>query len=785
LESKKNEHSTAQQRYSVPSVVESVAGAPACNTEEVNPAIERLPLAGYDCASQTASQQMKDEISRILRSSSAIDELPWQQEPLPILSPPHKREGEYDPLDVKASPDVMELALDTAEVCTQHQPAHAGHKLSTDQRSKIEALLAETNELLQSSMTSMTEVVAASDQSVSKKLELPEACKMDELITHHPCETSSNLEPQQSDMFALEKLDASMITPALNDPISPAGRSLQEPLAQSWSPHAGMSEIQVGKLVMHAEKQEDTRVASKTVRTFATESSRPLDCADAALQDALEQAKCSEDASDMNHISEVLANRREILQKLKEKRASRSRRVDVESDDLVEDDHGSINQDKNCDGAKKHRASLQQRHKSRKMQEDEQVDETLVKTRNHISKVSGSERVPDEVPRAEHRYGTTNFNEIDSSVEMSYADFQQAQRHSAATNSHVPDVSSTSGPVTAVEPPSRSNDFLQHSKKPDLHAARLKRIRELQGARGANPMPDVSVDKLSNLHSSDDRTKGKGEPLLRDTIPVEPQTMEADEHNEKLYYDEIIPSKKMSFASQGYSRSPSVIEPDPENQIESEPEVACQQNADPELLCGQIVPLKLSDVQAALHKAEDAKIHVPQEEVQDIINRFDKFCREPDDEPRKTKSGNMIFEELQGKWRELRGGMDKKDLRPEFRALLTPFDVRVDLGCSQEYYSLEHALKTPRSSKSPNRKVREDPLLATKEFPKLGGEIAAQRQRALPQERLGQANEAGLPLSPKTAGAVVSLPSLQLTEKARPTLNQLPKARQRENCSQQ
>merc|ERR1711907_263667 len=103
-------------------------------------------------------------------------------------------------------------------------------------------------------------------------------------------------------------------------------------------------------------------------------------------------------------------------------------------------------------------------------------------------------------------------------------------------------------------------------------------------------------------------------------------------------------------------------------------------------------------------------VEVEREEVMEIMNRFDRFCEEPDEEvdPRKN-TGDRIFEELQAKWREQRGGMDASDLRPEFRALLAPLNIRVDMGCRKA--------PTPKARRLP--RVGED---AMKEFTQLASE---------------------------------------------------------------
>merc|ERR1711998_399044 len=113
---------------------------------------------------------------------------------------------------------------------------------------------------------------------------------------------------------------------------------------------------------------------------------------------------------------------------------------------------------------------------------------------------------------------------------------------------------------------------------------------------------------------------------------------------------------------------------------------------------------------------QSVKLDVEQEDVQEIASRFQRFCQESDKEE-KVNPGDRIFEELQGKWRDMRGGMDVTDLRPEFRALLAPLNVRVSLSCHDDGFA--KATRLP--------KFQESSLLTPK-----ASEIAADRSRASP-----------------------------------------------------
>jgi len=88
--------------------------------------------------------------------------------------------------------------------------------------------------------------------------------------------------------------------------------------------------------------------------------------------------------------------------------------------------------------------------------------------------------------------------------------------------------------------------------------------------------------------------------------------------------------------------------------------------------------------------------------------------------------------------------MDATDLRPEFKALLVPFDLRVDLGTGCHKDNVPKVQRLPR--------VQEEPL-------KLSNVLD----------------------SPPKSGAVAVLPSLQSRSKA----NRLPKSREHETCVHQ
>merc|ERR1711971_138380 len=103
----------------------------------------------------------------------------------------------------------------------------------------------------------------------------------------------------------------------------------------------------------------------------------------------------------------------------------------------------------------------------------------------------------------------------------------------------------------------------------------------------------------------------------------------------------------------------------------------------------------------------------------------------------------MGFEDLQQKWRDIRGGMDRHDLRPEFKALLNPLDVRVDFGCERSTSARTQTKPRPGSLPLNASSSSNSAVLAGK--------------------------EAGALFTQRTQGAVVALPALHSTDKVRTT----------------
>jgi hypothetical protein len=159
----------------------------------------------------------------------------------------------------------------------------------------------------------------------------------------------------------------------------------------------------------------------------------------------------------------------------------------------------------------------------------------------------------------------------------------------------------------------------------------------------------------------------------------------------------------------------------------------------------------------------------PKEVVQDMWSRFERFRDEPDGVMPQRVADDMLFEELQSKWRDLRGGMTVKDLRPEFKALLEPLKLEVTFGSVRKYAA-------PYSHMS----------LLGSQLPQLLPETASGvHEKPSGAEPQSVAMAHAVPGSKPKDASALSLPSLKQNEKERPTLGQLPKDRQRENCVQQ
>lgn len=506
------------------------------------------------------------------------------------------------------------------------------------------------------------------------------------------------------------------------------------------------------------------------------------------LQSALDEVV--EEASDMNHVSEVGTWRRAALQKLKEKREARSQQARMVCDDPEEDCEPLLGRhgvgEKVAD-ASSARAPRFQRSGLHGRVEQEAPVTTVAESSNKRSVFDGL-----KAPEYQHKSSATSFSE--QCEETSYAEFQRAQRHNdpgrqnfAVQHHTVPARLNDAGHRSCVRDGkvAASDVDLSHMDP----SARRRRIRELQQERGIvqeqnhlldnEAMDDEDASDRNNIHVLDEAVFGASEKGLQmmesvaenmgsrpecwwNNHEITPATKSppdsAASSPEPENNDEIIPSKKTKivilgphFSQEDFCRS----EPEPELELDHD-------------YLQQLQPLKLSRLPAqepiTMTSLGPPICEPAGHHLHSMWSRYADHCHIKDtqhDQQDDRKAGNnmsddAMFEELQGKWRDARGGMAACDLRPEFRALLAPFDVQVDLGCG-------------------GRRTSADSFQAAKALPRLAaGPLADVQQSQLSVHAL-----------PTSAEHAVSLPSLTSAEKVRPTLNQLPKDRQRENCVHQ
>lgn len=487
-------------------------------------------------------------------------------------------------------------------------------------------------------------------------------------------------------------------------------------------------------------------ISAKVAHPISAAHNRDQADVDSAPQDVFKQVESMECTVDTSHIADVLAARRATMQKLKEKRAARSQLAHAESSSIVEDeqcsDEGGIR-----DNITQAVQSLQRARKFRNSVEnfDEGLEHDHAKEHLLTAATSAQDFLNNKIGIGKTGSDTCVTNLIRSSL----VDFSKGQCGpiSKSTRCH-----SSCHDVDVDIPP----NVLELSAGPDLHAARIKRIRELQRERACVSMPDATSNTEAKRVGDGDKgvsAKNSHNTLnlkAEDQYPMGVNSFISQEFDIKLGYsdkidggDEIISSKKIVSISQVPSRCASVVEPEPESQADNEADFY-PQTSDVISMSGHHSLLKLSDVKPPMEMVQSIKVEVDKEDVDEIMNRFDRFCKEPCNQEEPRKNIDTVFEELQGKWRDLRGGMDATDLRPEFKALLVPFDLRVDLGTGCHKDNVPKVQRLPR--------VQEEPLKLS-----------------------------NVPDSPQKSGAVAVLPSLQSRSKA----NRLPKSREHETCVHQ
>uniref|UniRef100_A0A7S1PMN0 Uncharacterized protein n=1 Tax=Alexandrium catenella TaxID=2925 RepID=A0A7S1PMN0_ALECA len=149
--------------------------------------------------------------------------------------------------------------------------------------------------------------------------------------------------------------------------------------------------------------------------------------------------------------------------------------------------------------------------------------------------------------------------------------------------------------------------------------------------------------------------------------------------------DEIVPSKKVvilladSADEARAERDACRPEPEPELQADAEPERG-------EGLLAAVEQPRTSSVLATI--GPNGGMVAPQEAVEEMKLRWQRFSRDSDEasaaapsrDRLRTGGADVLFEELQAKWREIRG-TTAADLRPDFQSLAAPLDVpKVRLG---------------------------------------------------------------------------------------------------------
>uniref|UniRef100_A0A7S0FLV1 Uncharacterized protein n=1 Tax=Pyrodinium bahamense TaxID=73915 RepID=A0A7S0FLV1_9DINO len=401
---------------------------------------------------------------------------------------------------------------------------------------------------------------------------------------------------------------------------------------------------------------------------------------------------------------------------------------------------------------------------------------------------------------------------------ISYADFWQQQRR-GATNAAGPPKQRGGHAAVATEPaPTGSRSVAGEQPQLDIgigvseRSVRIERIQELRRARGADPMPVLDPALLAgpNSYRVQAEAAGKLSVALDSEDPVNAENASVDED---LRDDEAAPSKKVVILLADSAK----VEAEA---CRSEPEPELQVDAEQELAPGQAVAARLGSSSTALAAAQ---LHVglvaTQDMVDDLRLRWQRYCsgdgqrQESFREPATLPAGDALFEELQARWREVRG-VSSTDLRPELRALVAPIEVqKVRFGSQAPGAStlpsprLEQ-VGTPRSQ-TRSRTEPQRPLdvraVGTKDAPHPEGAMPPYHSKAgitLPPASPRWPVQAQQDLSTKAhakvSSAVVPLPAVGLHEQGRQPAagveaaaalhhGQLPRERQQidDNCVHQ
>jgi len=417
------------------------------------------------------------------------------------------------------------------------------------------------------------------------------------------------------------------------------------------------------------------------------------------------------------------------------------------------------------------------------------------------------------------------------SSESSYAAFRRAQRQTREVTSTaaqgVADSTSLANEFSSASDIERQlrkqlggevREAQPEKSRVDDRLSRIARIHELQRARGAALMPVQNVAPLEELDSPQKSQEVTLTPkeFAEENVSDDGGLIQDDEYG--------APQKKVIVLRSDHRHSEACSgEPEPELQVDGDQDALA--------LCTMPMP------QMPPHQPPD--LFAPPEVVEDLRHRYkqyldsDRDYRQPQSyhqshaeqrtgseqaERKRSAKDDALYEELQSKWRELRGGMTAEDIRPELKALMAPLEIKLDFGVSAPAAaSPERSLASKKNQRKPAVLAAEaglssfsfpekpaDPLFVRPdELPRLLGEAAAPHSSSpsRPSPRPSPRREMGIrgasprrrglasPAKTSTSSTVVPLPSLDRgagsAERAMPLLGKPPKDRQRENCVQQ
>jgi len=252
--------------------------------------------------------------------------------------------------------------------------------------------------------------------------------------------------------------------------------------------------------------------------------------------------------------------------------------------------------------------------------------------------------------------GLRDEQHVASESNISYTEFWRQQRQGAsAAVLALASETATSADPGAVHKKSKR---LASTKSASERSGRIERIQELRRARGVEPMPELDFEP--SVAPSPGAQRSLEAPL----------TDHEAGHGWDPTLEETLPNKRVVCIRMDSTATKCTCEP------ESEAWEAQQERpAGGASIASQSSLVALQPHHVGLVATKDM--------VNDLKLRWQRYCSEGRPRPREemapSPTTDTLFEELQAKWREVRG-----EMRPELQALVAPLEFqRLDFSGSR------------------------------------------------------------------------------------------------------